>query len=308
MKKKKLFTTICMTAFAFVSSGLQGKTVKQKKDVKEKQNTAKTTNIKKKELKNSTTKKTDSKVKIAKQKSIPKAAAVKKVTVTKNSTTKNTTADTKHSSVKSIKSVTTVKHPKTTISEKAVKTQKNVKIEKNTTTTKKVSTNSEIYSIPENNKTQLLIDEMSELKRKHERIAKSGSASEKKSAAIEKKLLTSYSKWKGTKYQWGGDSKNGIDCSALTRRVYRGVYNHELPRVSQDQIKTGKKVSSKELKAGDIVYFKPKKDGSHTAVYVGNNLFINASTSKGVVISSLKSPYWKNTFEYGVRVDKTKNV
>ena len=308
MKKKKLFTTICMTAFAFVSSGLQGKTVKQKKDVKEKQNTAKTTNIKKKELKNSTTKKTDSKVKITKQKSIPKAAAVKKVTVTKNSTTKNTTADTKHSSVKSIKSVTTVKHPKTTISEKALKTQKNVKIEKNTTTTKKVSTNSEIYSIPENNKTQLLIDEMSELKRKHERIAKSGSASEKKSAAIEKKLLTSYSKWKGTKYQWGGDSKNGIDCSALTRRVYREVYNHELPRVSHDQVKTGKKVSSKELKAGDIVYFKPKKEGSHTAVYVGNNLFINASTSKGVVISSLKSPYWKNTFEYGVRVDKTKNV
>ena len=308
MKKKKLFTTICMTAFAFVSSGLQGKTVKQKKDVKEKQNTAKTTNIKKKELKNSTTKKTDSKVKITKQKSIPKAAAVKKVTVTKNSTTKNTTADTKHSSVKSIKSVTTVKHPKTTISEKAVKTQKNVKIEKNTTTTKKVSTNSEIYSIPENNKTQLLIDEMSELKRKHERIAKSGSASEKKSAAIEKKLLTSFSKWKGTKYQWGGDSKNGIDCSALTRRVYREVYNHELPRVSHDQVKTGKKVSSKELKAGDIVYFKPKKEGSHTAVYVGNNLFINASTSKGVVISSLKSPYWKNTFEYGVRVDKTKNV
>ena len=308
MKKKKLFTTICMTAFAFVSSGLQGKTVKQKKDVKEKQNTAKTTNIKKKELKNSTTKKTDSKVKITKQKSIPKAAAVKKVTVTKNSTTKNTTADTKHSSVKSIKSVTTVKHPKTTISEKTVKSQKNVKIEKNTTTTKKVSTNSEIYSIPENNKTQLLIDEMSELKRKHERIAKSGSASEKKSAAIEKKLLTSYSKWKGTKYQWGGDSKNGIDCSALTRRVYREVYNHELPRVSHDQVKTGKKVSSKELKAGDIVYFKPKKEGSHTAVYVGNNLFINASTSKGVVISSLKSPYWKNTFEYGVRVDKTKNV
>ena len=308
MKKKKLFTTICMTAFAFVSSGLQGKTVKQKKDVKEKQNTAKTTNIKKKELKNSTTKKTDSKATIVKKKSVPKATAAKKVTVTKNSTTKNTTADTKHSSVKSIKSVTTVKHPKTTISEKTVKSQKNVKIEKNTTTTKKVSTNSEIYSIPENNKTQLLIDEMSELKRKHERIAKSGSASEKKSAAIEKKLLTSYSKWKGTKYQWGGDSKNGIDCSALTRRVYREVYNHELPRVSQDQIKTGKKVSSKELKAGDIVYFKPKKDGSHTAVYVGNNLFINASTSKGVVISSLKIPYWKNTFEYGVRVDKTKNV
>lgn len=314
MKKKKLFTTICMTAFAFVSSGLHGKTVKQKKDVKEKQNTAKTTNIKKKELKNTATKKTESKATIAKKKSAPKVTVTEKVTtgnkvtVPKNSTTKNSTADTKHSPVKSIKSVTTVKHPKTTISEKAVQTQKNLKIEKKTTTTKKVSTNSEIYSIPENNKTQLLVNEMSELKRKHERIAKSGTASEKKSAAIEKKLLTSYSKWKGTKYAWGGDSKKGIDCSALTRRVYREVYAHELPRVSTQQAKTGKKISSKNLKAGDIVYFRPEGRTHHTAVYVGNSLFINASSSKGVVMSSLKSPYWGKYFKYGVRVDKNKNV
>ena len=303
MKKKKLFTTICMTAFAFVSSGLQGKTVKQKKDVKEKQNTAKTTNIKKKELKNSTTKKTDSKATIVKKKSVPKATAAKKVTVTKNSTTKNTTADTKHSSVKSIKSVTTVKHPKTTISEKTVKSQKNVKIEKNTTTTKKVSTNSEIYSIPENNKTQLLVNEMSELKRKHERIAKSGTASEKKSAAIEKKLLTSYSKWKGTKYQWGGDSKNGIDCSALTRRVYREVFNFELPRITKDQIKVGRQVSKHNLKPGDILYFRPEGKYNHTAVYLGNSLFINASSSEGVVLSSLEHSYWSKYFIHGVRVD-----
>ena len=308
MKKKKLFTTICMTAFAFVSSGLHGKTIKQKKDVKEKQNTAKTTNIKKKELKNTTAKKTDSKATIAKKKSAPKVTVTKKVTAPKSSTTKNSTADTKHSPVKSIKSVTTVKHPKTTISEKAVQTQKNVKIEKKVTTTKKVSTNSEIYSIPENNKTQLLVNEMSELKRKHERIAKSGTASEKKSAAIEKKLLTSYSKWKGTKYAWGGDSKKGIDCSALTRRIYREVYGHELPRVSTQQAQTGKKVSSKNLKAGDIVFFKPEGRTNHTAVYVGNSLFINASSSKGVVMSSLKSPYWGKYFKYGVRVDKNRNV
>ena len=251
MKIKRLFTAACMTAFAFITSGLQGKSIRHKKTVKAKQNTAKTVKTKK--------------------------------TVFKSTIVKNTEKKAKHTIAKTSHTGKKTSHTKT-------------------------SHTSGIYGISSNNKNQLIVNKMSELKKRHERIAKSGTASEKKSAAIEKKLLTSYSKWKGTKYAWGGDSKNGIDCSALTRRVYREVYNHELPRVSYDQVKTGKKISSKELKAGDIVYFKPKKEGSHTAVYVGNNLFINASSSKGVVISSLKSPYWKNTFEYGVRVDKTKNV
>ena len=172
----------------------------------------------------------------------------------------------------------------------------------------KVSHNTGIYSISANNKEQVIIDKMTELRKKHERIAKSGTASEKRTAAAEKKLLVSYSKWKDTKYAWGGDSKKGIDCSALTRRIYREVYGHELPRVSTQQAQTGKKVSSKNLKAGDIVFFKPEGRTNHTAVYVGNSLFINASSSKGVVMSSLKSPYWGKYFKYGVRVDKYKNT
>lgn len=161
-----------------------------------------------------------------------------------------------------------------------------------------------IYAVPANNRTPLITSKMNELKQKHKRVAKSGNISQKKSAAIEKKLLTSYSKWRGTKYAWGGDSKRGIDCSALTRRVYREVYSKELPRVSVQQIKKGRKVSHKNLKPGDIVYFRPEGRTNHTAVYVGNSLFINASSSKGVVMSSLKSPYWKRYFKYGVRVKK----
>ena len=228
MKIKRLFTAACMTAFAFITSGLQGKSIRHKKTVKAKQNTAKTVKTKK---------------------------TVFKSTIVKN--TENTSG---------------------------------------------------IYGISSNNKNQLIVNKMSELKKRHERIAKSGTASEKKAAAAEKKLLVSYSKWKGTKYAWGGDSKKGIDCSALTRRVYREVYAHELPRVSTQQAKTGKKVSSKNLKAGDIVYFRPEGRTHHTAVYVGNSLFINASSSKGVVMSSLKSPYWGKYFKYGVRVDKNRNV
>ena len=189
------------------------------------------------------------------------------------------------------------------------KTSKTKKIDKAKTSHKPVNNrkshsagNTGIYGIPSNNKSALIETKMTELRQRHAKVMASGSAHERKKVAVERKLLTSYSKWRGTKYAWGGDSKKGIDCSALTRRVYREAFNKELPRVSQQQIKKGTRVSAKNLKSGDIVYFRPDNRVSHTAVYVGNSLFINASSSKGVVMSSLKSPYWRKYFKYGVRV------
>lgn len=318
MKKKRFFTAICMAAFAFITSGLQGKSVKHKKNVKAKQNTAKTVKTKKTVSKGPAVKNT------AVKSTTNKSSSVKS-TVAKNTTIKNTnnvkSAESKTKPVVTKHSVE--KHPiakishvvKTDNSSKHTKTvpTKPGKVSNVENTAKnpphsKISHNTGIYSISANNKDQVIIDKMTELRKKHERIAKSGTASEKRTAAAEKKLLVSYSKWKDTKYAWGGDSKKGIDCSALTRRIYREVYGHELPRVSTQQAQTGKKVSSKNLKAGDIVFFKPEGRTNHTAVYVGNSLFINASSSKGVVMSSLKSPYWGKYFKYGVRVDKHKNT
>lgn len=116
-------------------------------------------------------------------------------------------------------------------------------------------------------------------------------------------LMNAYNNWKGTRYRWGGDSKDGIDCSALTRRVYRAVFNgYELPRVSVDQVRMGNIVSRENLKPGDILFFRPRNSVNHTAVYLGNSLFINASSSKGVIISSIEEPYWNQYFRYGVRV------
>ena len=293
MKKKRFFTAICMAAFAFITSGLQGKSVKHKKNVKAKQNTAKTVKTKKTVSKGPAVKNTNN-VKSAESKTKPTAA--------KHSAEKHPIAKTSQA----VRTATALKHVKT-IPVKPGKTSSVANTAK-TVSHNKVSHNTGIYSISTNNKDQVIIDKMTELRKKHERIAKSGTASEKRTAAAEKKLLVSYSKWKDTKYAWGGESKKGIDCSALTRRIYREVYGHELPRVSTQQAQTGKKVSSKNLKAGDIVFFKPEGRTNHTAVYVGNSLFINASSSKGVVMSSLKSPYWEKYFKYGVRVDKHKNT
>lgn len=333
MKKKRFFTAICMASFAFITSGLQGKSVKHKKNVKAKQNTAKTVKTKKTvskgpAVKNTAVKSTNTKSATAKNiavKSTTNKSSSVKSTVAKNTTIKNTnnvkSAESKTKPVVTKHSVE--KHPiaktshivKTDNSSKHTKTvpAKSGKVSNFENTAKnpphsKIFHNTGIYSISANNKDQVIIDKMTELRKKHERIAKSGTASEKRTAAAEKKLLVSYSKWKDTKYVWGGDSKKGIDCSALTRRIYREVYGHELPRVSTQQAQTGKKVSSKNLKAGDIVFFKPEGRTNHTAVYVGNSLFINASSSKGVVMSSLKSPYWGKYFKYGVRVDKHKNT
>ena len=118
---------------------------------------------------------------------------------------------------------------------------------------------------------------------------------------LQRNLLKSYANWKGTKYQLGGDSKEGIDCSGLTRRIYREVYGIELPRRTYEQVKIGSRIERQNLKPGDIVYFKPEGTGSHTAVYLGETLFINASTAKGVVISTLENTYWNKYFEFGIR-------
>ena len=88
----------------------------------------------------------------------------------------------------------------------------------------------------------------------------------------------------------------------MTRRVYREVYGYELPRQTAQQIKVGVHITKENLKPGDIVFFRPENTNNHTAVYLGDSLFINASSSKGVVLSTLENKYWKQFFQFGIRV------
>ncbi|ACZ01479.1 C40 family peptidase [Streptobacillus moniliformis] len=125
---------------------------------------------------------------------------------------------------------------------------------------------------------------------------------------LKNKLFSAYDKWAGTKYIFGGVNHKGIDCSALTREVFRDVFGYELPRVSVDQVKKGRKIEKGEMKPGDLLYFRPENRVNHVAVYIGNSLFINASSSKGVVLSSLNNSYWGKYFKYAVRVDAAREV
>jgi cell wall-associated NlpC family hydrolase len=106
--------------------------------------------------------------------------------------------------------------------------------------------------------------------------------------------------WYGTKYKYGGMSKDGVDCSGFCNILYNKVYKKELPRITKDIAKRIKKVSKSNLGEGDIVVFNiAGKRNSHVGVYLVNDYFVHASTSKGVIISSLNNPYYVKAYSKG---------
>lgn len=114
------------------------------------------------------------------------------------------------------------------------------------------------------------------------------------------KLYSFIDNWYGTKYKYGGMSKTGVDCSGFTNILYKEVYNKQIQRSTKDLVKSINKVSKGNLKEGDLVFFNiAKKKNSHVGVYLKNNKFVHASTSKGVLISSLENPYYKKTYNKG---------
>jgi lipoprotein Spr len=121
------------------------------------------------------------------------------------------------------------------------------------------------------------------------------------------KLLRFLEDWVGVKYRLGGDSKAGIDCSALTRRIMRDVYSLTVGRVIPDQFKAGIEISKSELQMGDLIFFKisNRRPGpTHVGFYLGNNRFIHASIKKGVTIENLEKPYYQTYYRSAVRLPK----
>jgi cell wall-associated NlpC family hydrolase len=105
-------------------------------------------------------------------------------------------------------------------------------------------------------------------------------------------------KWYGTNYRLGGFSEQGVDCSGFTKMLYQEVYGKELARTSVEQHKNANREKIYDnAKEGDLVFFRQRsKRINHVGVYLGNNYFIHASTSHGVMISSLTEVHWQKSF------------
>ncbi len=122
-----------------------------------------------------------------------------------------------------------------------------------------------------------------------------------KDEILDGKLYSFVKEWEGTKYIYGGETKAGIDCSALMQRLFKKVYNCSLPRTAEEMGLDEKFhlfKSTKHLKEGDLVFFRITDERiiTHVGVYLKNNKFFNANLSGGASISDLKSNYWKKFY------------
>jgi len=101
----------------------------------------------------------------------------------------------------------------------------------------------------------------------------------------------------GVPYQFGGVDKTGIDCSALTAKVYADAVGRQLPRSTGGQYVLGTPIPKDDLQFGDLVFFNTTGHApSHVGIFIEDDLFAHASVSNGVTISSLGSTYFRNRY------------
>ncbi len=111
-------------------------------------------------------------------------------------------------------------------------------------------------------------------------------------------ILKTAKSYLGTKYRYGGTSRKGVDCSGFTRAVFKR-HNKNLPRTSRSQATVGKRISKKNLRRGDLVFFSSRRTRSvaHVGIALGNGKFIHASSGKKrVIISSLSNKYYRKHY------------
>ncbi|MNP57007.1 Murein DD-endopeptidase MepS/Murein LD-carboxypeptidase precursor [compost metagenome] len=109
----------------------------------------------------------------------------------------------------------------------------------------------------------------------------------------------------GVTYKAGGTTTNGFDCSGFTRYVFLKL-GITLPHQSGSQYQMGTAVSRDEMRPGDLVFFNTSGKGvSHVGIFVGSGKFAHASSSRGVIISSLSESYYAKRYIGAKRVMST---
>ena len=112
----------------------------------------------------------------------------------------------------------------------------------------------------------------------------------------------------GVRYKYGGTTRKGMDCSGL---LYTSFLQNDiaLPRSSEMLSEEGKKIHVKKVQKGDLLFFKTQR-GRGKVNHVGLVVdvkndevkFIHSTTSRGVIVSSLREGYWNHAFVKATRL------
>jgi lipoprotein Spr len=120
------------------------------------------------------------------------------------------------------------------------------------------------------------------------------------------KLKKAVTAWLNTPYQYNGNSKNGIDCSHFTCEMLQVLeyIPADFYTPSNKLAEKAKKIDFNKLEEGDLIFFSIAQNGkiSHVGVYLSKDKFVHASTSKGVIISSLEDKYYKPRIAFYGRI------
>jgi cell wall-associated NlpC family hydrolase len=101
----------------------------------------------------------------------------------------------------------------------------------------------------------------------------------------------------GIPYRDGGADPSGFDCSGFTQYVFAQA-GAQLPREVRDQFKVGQPVERGAQQPGDLVFFATTSPAaSHVGIVIGDDEFVHAPSSRGVVrVERMSVPYWSRRF------------
>ena len=105
----------------------------------------------------------------------------------------------------------------------------------------------------------------------------------------------------GVPYSYGGTTTRGFDCSGLVQYAWFKA-GKQIPRTTSQQWRQLSPIRSRDMREGDLLFFRIDGQISHVGMYLGDRRFVHApSSGREVTIASLDTDYYRRAFVRAAR-------